>query len=75
MSEKKTSVQGGIGGATLLGIVFITLKLTGHIDWSWIWVTCPLWAGFALVLTVLACMGLFLGAIALFELILAWRER
>ena len=27
----------------LLAIVFITLKLTGHIDWSWLWVLSPIW--------------------------------
>ena len=29
----------------LLTIVFITLKLTHVIDWSWIWVLSPLWIG------------------------------
>ena len=24
-------------------LVFLTLKLTGHIDWSWWWITAPLW--------------------------------
>ncbi len=27
-----------------LGLIFITLKLLGVIDWSWWWVTAPLWA-------------------------------
>ena len=31
----------GIG--TLLFILFLTLKLTGLIAWSWWWVTSPLW--------------------------------
>ena len=26
-------------------IVFLVLKLTGVIDWSWWWVTAPLWVG------------------------------
>ena len=34
----------------LLGLLFVGLKLTGHIDWSWFWVTCPWWFGLALVL-------------------------
>ena len=29
---------------TLLFIVFLILKLTEKIAWSWWWVTCPLWA-------------------------------
>lgn len=40
----------GIGFTGLLGIVFIILKLCGVISWSWIWVLCPLWIGFAIVL-------------------------
>lgn len=40
----------GFGG--LLAIAFIVLKLTEVIDWSWLWVLSPLWAGFAIVLIV-----------------------
>ena len=28
---------------TALGVLFVGLKLTGHIDWSWWWVTAPWW--------------------------------
>ena len=28
---------------TILFVVFLVLKLTGTIDWSWWWVTAPLW--------------------------------
>lgn len=41
-----------IGFAGLLALIFITLKLTGHIAWSWLWVLSPLWIGLAVVLTV-----------------------
>lgn len=37
------SAGGGIGFVGLLTIVFVTLKLTDHIDWSWLWVLSPLW--------------------------------
>jgi len=40
--------SGGISFMGLLTIVFIVLKLTGHIDWSWWWVLSPLWISFAL---------------------------
>jgi hypothetical protein len=33
----------GINFITVLFFIFLTLKLTGHIDWSWIWVMSPLW--------------------------------
>jgi len=27
----------------ILLVVFIVLKLTGNINWSWVWVLSPLW--------------------------------
>lgn len=41
-----------IGFASALCIVFITLKLTDNIDWSWWWVTSPVWIDF--ILSVIA---------------------
>ena len=41
-----------IGFLGTLGLIFITLKLTGFIDWAWIWVLAPLWTGAFLVLLV-----------------------
>ncbi len=52
MSDSKSST-GGISFLGLLTIVFITLKLTKVIAWSWWWVLCPLWGPLALVLIVL----------------------
>jgi len=51
MSENKSS--GGIGFFGLMFLIFMTLKLTNVIDWSWWWVTAPLWGGFAILLIVL----------------------
>lgn len=48
--------SGGIGFIGLLTIVFIVLKLTGVIAWSWVWVLAPLWID--LVLTVIAIIAL-----------------
>lgn len=36
----------------VLFAIFLTLKLCAVIDWSWWWVTCPLWAVPALFLSV-----------------------
>ncbi|TAT77134.1 hypothetical protein ELI56_02335 [Rhizobium ruizarguesonis] len=36
-----------IGFAELLAILFIGLKLSGVLDWSWLWVLSPLWIAFA----------------------------
>ena len=33
-----------------LGILFIALKLTGYIEWSWVLVTLPIYGGFILAL-------------------------
>ena len=52
MSEKSSS-SGGLGLFGLLGILFIALKLTGYIDWSWWWVTAPLWGGLVMILAAL----------------------
>ena len=45
MSETKYVSQnsGGLGFVGLLTILFIGLKLTGYITWSWIWVLSPIW--------------------------------
>ena len=45
MSESKTNVSVFDWGSFLpaLTLIFITLKLTGTIGWSWWWVLAPLW--------------------------------
>lgn len=55
MTTKTTSSSssGGIGFFGLLAILFIALKLTGVIGWSWWWITAPLWAPFAIFLLCL----------------------
>ena len=36
----------------ILGLIFITLKLTGHITWSWVWVLAPFWAPLAVAVVI-----------------------
>lgn len=48
MSDSSSS-SSGIGVLGLLGVVFVTLKLTDVINWSWWYVTMPFWGGIALV--------------------------
>jgi len=55
MENTKSS---GISLTMILFIVFLILKLTNNIDWSWWWVTCPLWIGLAIVIAVLLIIGL-----------------
>lgn len=42
-----------VGFAGLLFLVFLVLKLTHVIDWSWWWVTAPLWIPASFVLALL----------------------
>ena len=53
-ASNNNSSSGGIGFAGLLTIVFITLKLTGFIDWSWWWVLAPVWTSFAVWVLIIA---------------------
>ena len=41
-------VNSGIGFLSMLAVLFIGLKLTGYINWSWLWVLSPLWIEFAI---------------------------
>jgi hypothetical protein len=51
----KTSVSvNGIGFSSLLLLLFIGLKLTGHIAWSWTWVLAPLWIPVSFGLALMA---------------------
>lgn len=70
MSNTKSSVAvggTGIGFPGLLAIVFITLKLTGVITWSWLWVLAPLWIPLAFALAIGMAVGLVVLLIAAFN--------
>lgn len=60
MSKKSDS---GIGLAGAVFIVFLVLKLVKVqpvADWSWWWVTCPLWAGLALFVCGAIVVGIIM---------------
>lgn len=52
MSESSNASSGGIGFMGLLAIVFITLKLTGFINWSWWLVLLPLYGPLLFILAL-----------------------
>lgn len=52
MSTKVEHSSGGIGFVGLLTILFIGLKLTGYIAWSWWWVLSPLWIAFGVIFSI-----------------------
>ncbi|CAD5239100.1 putative membrane protein [Klebsiella phage vB_KqP-Goliath] len=47
-----------MGICSVLGLIFVTLKLTGVIAWSWWWVLLPFYGGIALLLAILAAGGM-----------------
>ena len=55
--EKPVASFGGITFLQLLTIVFVVLRLTKYIDWSWWWVLAPLWVPVALVIAVVFILG------------------
>lgn len=55
MANKSTS--SGLGLGSVLFIVFLILKLTGNINWSWWWVTSPLWIPITLGVVMVGIMG------------------
>lgn len=44
--------------STILGIVFIILKLCGVIDWAWVWVLAPFWIGAIITILTLVFVTL-----------------
>lgn len=63
MSNDKSnvSIKNGVGFIGLLQLIFIVLKLTDIISWSWLWVLSPIWisvALYALVVIVLLVLSL-----------------
>lgn len=56
MEEQNTSRKGGVGFVSLLGLLFITLKLCNVIDWSWWWVLAPFWGGLSIIVIILAVL-------------------
>lgn len=67
--KTNTETNGGTSVLGLLGIAFVVLKLTGYIDWSWWWVTAPLWGGIVVALVFVALM--FLVSVV----VVTWRSR
>lgn len=58
-SVQKNTNYGGVGFLGLLTILFIALKLTGVIFWSWWWVLSPLWIPWVIVVPILLIAFIF----------------
>ena len=59
--------NGGISVFTILGILFIGLKLGKVIDWSWWWVTVPFWGGLGLIIAISLYVFILTFIIAILE--------
>ena len=60
MQKDKEVKTVGLGFVDALTLLFIALKLTGQIDWNWIWVLSPIWISISF-LAVLAIVILLIG--------------
>ena len=51
MNTKTIAASSSFSFTSMLGLLFIGLKLTGFIDWSWPWVLSPFWLPWAVFAT------------------------
>lgn len=58
MNEKKEIKTVGLGFFEALTLLFIALKLTGCVTWSWLWVLSPLWLTFSVAVFIAAIVVL-----------------
>lgn len=56
--SNRNNTSGGLSLASVLTVVFVVLKLTDNIDWSWWWVLSPLWISLGLVFVLVVIAGL-----------------
>jgi hypothetical protein len=53
------SYNGGFSFASILFLIFLVLKLTNYIDWSWWWVTSPLWISTLIMIFLIGLIVIF----------------
>lgn len=58
--KKNTSINVDLTWSTVLAIVFLVLKLTDVIDWSWVWILSPMWIPMFLWSVILFIFRMFL---------------
>lgn len=50
--KNKNARNGGMGFISVLTLIFIVLKLTNNINWSWVWVLSPIWISTILIILI-----------------------
>lgn len=63
----KYNTSGAVGFLGLLTILFIGLKLTGYVNWSWWWILVPLWGPLVLLLIIIIVLVIIVALVNLFE--------
>ena len=43
---------------TLLTVLFVGLKLTNYINWSWLWVLSPTWIPIVFIILLVVLIGI-----------------
>lgn len=76
---KKNVVQnktllGSITVLQMLGVLFVALKLTNNISWSWWWVTVPFWGPAAFIIFIVLLVFLGVGLIYMVDLIFSKKD-
>lgn len=56
LKRSRNSGSNGMSTCSVLTTVFIVLKLTNVIDWSWIWVLSPAWISVVLTIILLVIL-------------------
>jgi len=59
MKEKNNNNTGVF--TSLLTVLFVGLKLTGYINWSWLWVLSPIWIPLSVILILLGIVAFLEG--------------
>lgn len=62
-----SSSSSGVSALGLLGVLFVGLKLTGYINWSWWWVTAPFWGSLAVAALIIGGSFSIIGAFWLYD--------
>lgn len=47
--SRRASASGGLGLCSTLVVIFVVLKMTDLVPWSWVWVFSPWWIPAAII--------------------------
>lgn len=56
MSKENNTQSNSMGFFSVLTLIFIVLKLTNFISWSWWWVLSPIWIPLCIILGIFAIL-------------------